>query len=150
MKNQELLAEDYLPREIKLIVIHCSATRCNIPFTPAQLEECHKSLGYKGTGYHFYITRDGGVHHTRPIEQIGAHAYGFNLHSLGICYEGGLNEEGTAADTRTTFQKTALLNLLIELKQQFPKASIKGHYQLSASVHKACPCFNAEKEYRSL
>ena len=71
MKNQELLAEDYLPREIKLIVIHCSATRCNIPFTPAQLEECHKSLGYKGTGYHFYITRDGGVHHTRPIEQIG-------------------------------------------------------------------------------
>ncbi len=152
MKEQELntKAEEYLPREIKLIVIHCSATRCNVPFTPAQLEQCHKAKGYQGTGYHFYITRDGMVYHTRPIEQVGAHAFGFNLHSLGICYEGGLDETGKPADTRTTFQCAALLELLTTIKKHFPGAAIKGHYQLSADIHKACPCFNAEKEYQSL
>lgn len=152
MKKQEINTqeEEYLPREIKLIVIHCSATRCNVPFTPAELEQCHKARGFKSIGYHFYITRDGAVYHTRPLEEPGAHARGFNLHSIGICYEGGLNEKGEPADTRTTFQHIALFDLLTVLTKQFPTALIKGHYQLSADIHKSCPCFDAEKEYSSL
>lgn len=150
MKNKELDAEGYLPREIKMIVIHCSATRCNVPFTPAQLEAAHVARGFRGTGYHFYITRDGAVHHTRPIEQTGAHAKGFNLHSIGICYEGGLSADGKPMDTRTTFQRMALLDILGILKKVYPQAVIKGHYQLSADIHKACPCFDAEREYRGL
>jgi len=149
-KELNIKEEEYLPREIKLIVIHCSATRCNIPFTPAQLEECHKAMGMKCTGYHFYITRDGMLHHTRPLEEVGAHARGFNLHSIGICYEGGLSPEGIPMDTRTTFQRMALLDLLTILKKLYPNATVKGHYQLSADIHKACPCFDAEKEYSSL
>lgn len=149
MNNQELDIEKerYLPREIKLIVIHCSATRCDVPFTPAQLETAHRARGFRGIGYHFYITRDGAVYHTRPLHQPGAHAYGFNLHSIGICYEGGLSPEGVPTDTRTTFQRAALLELIKTLKEQFPGTAVKGHYQLSASIHKACPCFDAEKEY---
>ncbi len=149
MKNQELNTynEAYLPREIKLIVIHCSATRCNVPFTPAQLEAAHLARGFQGTGYHFYITRDGMLHHTRPVERPGAHARGFNLHSIGVCYEGGLSPEGIPMDTRTTFQRMALLDLLSILKKQYPDAIIKGHYQLSAEIGKACPCFDAEAEY---
>ena len=141
---------EYLPREIKLIVVHCSATRCNVPFSPAELEECHRARGFKGIGYHFYITRDGRVYHTRPIEQIGAHAKGFNLHSIGICYEGGLTSEGKPADTRTTFQRMALIDTICILKKLYPDAVVKGHYQLSADIHKACPCFDAEKEYTEL
>ena len=148
MKNKELKAEEYLPREIRLIVIHCSGTRCNVPFTPAQLEQCHKARGFKGIGYHFYITRDGVLHHTRPVEQVGVHARGFNLHSIGICYEGGLSPEGVPADTRTIFQRMALIDTLSILKKQYPDAVIKGHCQLSADIHKACPCFDAEKEYK--
>ena len=150
MRNKEMKEEEYLPREVKLMVIHCSATRCNVPFTPAQLEKCHKARGFKGIGYHFYITRDGVIHHTRPIERIGAHARGFNLHSIGICYEGGLDAEGKPCDTRTTFQRMALIDVLSILKKQYPHAVIKGHYQLSADIHKACPCFDAEKEYAEL
>ena len=66
---------------------------------------------------------------------------------LRICYEGGLNEEGRPADTRTQAQRFALLDLLTILKHQYPEAQIIGHYQLSASIHKACPCFDAQKEY---
>lgn len=150
MRNKELNAEGYLPREIKMIVIHCSATRCNVPFTPAQLEAAHVARGFRGTGYHFYITRDGALHHTRPIEQTGAHAKGFNLHSIGICYEGGLSPDGKPMDTRTTFQRMALLDVLGILKKVYPQAVIKGHYQLSADIHKTCPCYDAEREYRGL
>lgn len=45
--------ESYLPREIKLLVIHCSATRCNAPFTVEQLRQCHLQRGFKDIGYHF-------------------------------------------------------------------------------------------------
>ena len=130
MENSE---ESYLPREIKLLVIHCSATR-----------------GFKDIGYHFYITRNGELHHCRPVSEPGAHVRGFNRHSIGICYEGGLDEEGRPADTRTQAQRFALLDLLTILKHQYPEAQIMGHYQLSASIHKACPCFDSRKEYMDI
>ena len=139
--------EEMLPREIKFLVIHCSATRCNASFTVDQLRQCHLQRGFNDIGYHIYITRDGLVHHTRPLEQQGAHAKGFNRHSVGICYEGGLDESGNPADTRTNAQRVALKDVLTLLKQVYPAARIVGHYQLTADVHKACPCFDARKEY---
>lgn len=142
--------ENYLPREIKLLVIHCSATRCNVPFTVEQLRQSHLARGFRDIGYHFYITRNGELHHCRPISEVGAHAQGFNRHSLGICYEGGLDEEGRPADTRTTAQRIALVDLLTILKRQYPDAKILGHYQLSASIRKSCPCFDPSTEYSEL
>jgi N-acetyl-anhydromuramyl-L-alanine amidase AmpD len=101
------------------------------------------------TGYHYYITRDGTVYQTRHEQLIGAHARGYNQHSLGVCYEGGLDEHGNAADTRTPKQKRALLRLLCRLKKAHPDARILGHRDLP-NVHKDCPCFNAQEEYSSL
>lgn len=140
-------SEEYLPREIKFLVVHCSATRCNVSFSPQQLEKCHRANGWDGTGYHFYITRDGFLHQTRPVSRPGIHAKGFNRNSIGICYEGGLNESGQPADTRTHAQRDALADVLTILQYQYPQAKILGHYQLSANMQKACPCFDAEKEY---
>ena len=131
--------DNYLPREIKLLVIHCSATRCNVPFTVEQLRQCHLQRGFKDIGYHFYITRDGELHHCRPISEPGAHVRGFNRHSIGIRYEGGLDENGCPADTRTQAQRFALLDLLTILRHQYPEAQILGHYQLSASIHSKHP-----------
>ena len=74
--------DEYLPREIKLLVIHCSATRCNVSFPVERLRECHLQRGFRDIGYHFYITRDGVLHHCRPVSEIGAHARGFNRHSI--------------------------------------------------------------------
>ena len=97
--------EEYVPRSIQYIVVHCSATRANIPFTEEQLLKCHLQRGFKYIGYHFYITRDGELHHCRPVSEPGAHVRGFNRHSIGICYEGGLDENGYPADTRTQAQR---------------------------------------------
>ncbi|GAB6866958.1 hypothetical protein JCM10556A_36350 [Bacteroides acidifaciens] len=91
-------------RKIDLIVIHCSATREDRSLTPDDLETMHRRRGFNGTGYHYYIRKDGTVHLTRPIDRIGAHARGFNAQSIGVCYEGGLDCRGCPADTRTRAQ----------------------------------------------
>ena len=91
---------------------------------------------------------NGEIHRGRPLEKIGAHCLNHNRHSIGICYEGGLDAASFPADTRTLEQKASLLALLRELKRIFPRALIVGHHDLNPT--KACPCFDAEKEYRGL
>ena len=81
-------------RKIDLIVIHCSATRVDRTLTAFDLETLHRRRGFNGTGYHYYIRKDGTTLLTRPIERIGAHVKGFNASSIGICYEGGLDCRG--------------------------------------------------------
>jgi len=70
-------------------------------------------------------------------------------YAIGICYEGGYDEHGEAADTRTKAQKTTLLKLPRRLKKAYPDARILGHRDLP-NVHKNCPCFDAHSEYSSL
>ena len=135
-------------RTIHLIVVHCSATRCDRPFPVTALIRCHADrFGF--TGYHYYITRDGTTYQTRHEQLIGAHAKGYNSHSLGVCYEGGLDEHGKPADTRTQAQKQSLLKLLKRLRKEHPGAQILGHRDLP-DVKKACPCFDARSEYSQL
>ena len=134
-------------RKINLIVVHCSATRCNQSFTVEDLRACHNAQFHgKGIGYHYYITRDGQVYQTRSEAEIGIHARRYNAHSIGICYEGGLDEHGRSADTRTLQQRASLIALLRALKIDYPHAEIMGHCELKG-VHKDCPCFSC-KEYR--
>ena len=134
-------------RSVNLIVIHCSATRCNRRFTVDMLKACHNArFGNKGIGYHYYIERDGHLYQTRDESLVGMHARHYNAHSIGICYEGGLNEQGQAADTRTPEQRAALIALLRSLKEDYPQAEILGHRELEG-VHKDCPSFDCQ-EYR--
>lgn len=135
-------------RAISLIVVHCSATRCDRAYPVTSLIADHqKRFGH--TGYHYYITRDGRVTQTRHLNLIGSHAYGYNAHSIGVCYEGGLDPNGHPADTRTAKQKSALLDLLKRLKNAFSEAEIVGHRDLPG-VKKDCPCFDAGTEYKKL
>ena len=117
--------------------------------------------GFRDIGYHYYITRDGHLHEGRPLDQVGAHCRGHNRHSVGICYEGGLNASGIPADTRTSAQRKTLLILLRRLHLQFPSAIILGHRDLSPDLNgnglieshewlKACPSFDAILEYEEL
>jgi N-acetyl-anhydromuramyl-L-alanine amidase AmpD len=135
-------------RKIDLIVVHCSATRCDRRFSVEDLIAWHDArFGF--TGYHYYITRDGRMYQTRHENLVGAHAVGYNQHSIGVCYEGGLMPDGTPADTRTREQKAALNALLRSLKTDYPDAVILGHRDLPG-VHKDCPCFDAREEYAGL
>ena len=130
-------------RRIDLIVIHCTASRPDKHLSLAMLDQMHKARGWKCCGYHYYITRDGQLHFGRPEEMVGAHARHYNAHSIGICYEGGLDASGHAADTRTPAQKATMLTLLQSLKLDYPNAEIMGHCELEG-VHKACPCFDVQ------
>ena len=135
-------------REVRLLVIHCSATRYDRDFPVEALRSSHKARGFADIGYHFYITRDGEIHRGRSLEEVGSHCRNHNAHSIGVCYEGGLDANGKPKDTRTLEQKGALLALLRELKRQFPKALVVGHRDLNPM--KGCPCFDAVKEYAEI
>ena len=123
-------------RKISLIVIHCSATREDKELTAFDLDTMHRRRGFNGTGYHYYIRKDGTTLLTRPIERIGAHVRGFNAESIGICYEGGLD---------------------CQLQAKFPGCRVCGHRDLSPDRNgngeiepeewiKACPCFEVKEE----
>lgn len=145
-------------RKIDLIVIHCSATREDKTLTPDDLDLQHRRRGFNGTGYHYYIRKDGTVHLTRPIERIGAHVKGFNACSIGICYEGGLDYRGRPSDTRTPEQRAILRLLVKQLMEKFPGSRVCGHRDLSPDRNgngeiepeewiKACPCFEVKEEF---
>ena len=95
----------------------------------------------------FIVIHCSATQHRRLLE-VGAHVRGLNRCSIGICYEGGLDESGKTADTRTPEQKERLRELLWKLHTLFPHALIVGHRDLPG-VKKACPCFSCD-EYRYL
>lgn len=135
-------------RTITLIIVHCSANRADSALRMADIDRYHRSLGRMGCGYHYVIPTDGSIEPGRPEEKIGAHCRHHNRHSIGVCYIGGLSEDGLPADTRTEAQRIALRSLLEQLHRRYPKALIVGHRDLNP--RKACPCFDVVSEYRDL
>lgn len=135
-------------RSINEIIVHCSATAEGRAFTVADIDRWHRQRGFNSIGYHYVIYLDGSVHAGRPVDKIGAHCLHHNNHSIGVCYIGGLASDGkTPKDTRTEAQRRSLLALFASLRQKFPKVVIHGHRDFAA---KACPCFDATKEYAGL
>ena len=134
-------------RRITLIVIHCSAVKPDQQSSAAQIDSWHRQRGFHlGIGYHYVIRRDGTLEMGRPEYMVGAHCKNHNQHSIGVCYEGGLNARGDPADTRTPQQRETMRQLINELRERYPKAIVVGHHNLNPL--KACPCFDAVKEYK--
>jgi N-acetyl-anhydromuramyl-L-alanine amidase AmpD len=94
------------------------------------------------------VRRNGYVVPILPESVQGVHAVGYNHCSIAVCYEGGLDENGNAADTRTELQKASLYELLKQLRRDYPQARIIGHRELP-NVRKDCPCFSCA-EYADL
>ena len=137
----------YMPADsVSYIIIHCTATRETQDYTPEQLKHDHLARGFIDVGYHYYIRKDGTVTQHRRLNEVGAHCRPFNRCSIGVCYEGGLDANGKPKDTRTIAQRGSLVKLLIELKQKFPKAVIRGHNEMPGATNKECPCFRASTE----
>ena len=164
-----------MSRKIELIVLHCTDTRPSQNFTIEKLMASHKREGFgQYPGYHFYIRRDGTLYYCRPMNVIGCHVRGHNANSIGVCTEGGhrdgpeqipvgnMNDlvklqegrnppplggdkRGAYEDNRTAEQLVVLHELLSCLHELFPEAKIVGHHDLNPG--KACPCYDAKKEY---
>ena len=135
-------------RTITLIVIHCSAVRPDQTSSAEEIDGWHRKKGWKGIGYHYVVRRDGQIEPGRPEEMVGAHCVNHNAHSIGICYEGGLDIRGQPDDTRTAEQKATMRQLLEDLHKRYPRALVVGHRDLSHD--RDCPCFDAYKEYADL
>ena len=139
----------YLNRnKVKLLVVHCSATKVSRPFSTENLINTGMAR-FGQPSYHYYIRMDGEIIPILPENVRGAHARHYNHCSLGICYEGGLDVNGKADDTRTAAQKSAMYNLLKDLTAEYPDARIIGHCELP-HVAKTCPNFLASEYYASL
>ena len=129
--------------------MHCSAVRPSRTSSAKEIDIWHRARGFTlGIGYHYVVRRDGSIELGRPEDVVGAHCKNHNRHSIGICYEGGLDEAGKPADTRTPEQKATLHYLLKMLKEDYPKALILGHHDLDPQ--KECPCYDAAHEYAAL
>ncbi len=135
-------------KQVSLLIVHCSATRCDRPFCVESLIATGEAR-FGQVSYHYYVRRNGDVVPLLPESVQGVHARHYNYCSLGICYEGGLDEKGRAVDTRTPAQKASLYQLLKNLREDYPDARIMGHRELP-HVAKACPCFDAAEEYKEL
>lgn len=135
-------------RKINEIIVHCAATPEGKNFKAADIDRWHRERKMKCIGYHYVVDLDGTVEPGRPESEIGAHCLGHNQYSIGVCYVGGLAaDDKTPKDTRTAAQKEALLALLNKLRAKYPNASIHGHRDFAA---KACPSFDATREYKNI
>ena len=134
-------------RIISLIIVHCSAVQPDQTSSAAQIDTWHRDRGWKfGIGYHYVIRRNGEIEPGRPEWMVGAHCVNHNSHSIGVCYEGGLDIRG---QPRTAEQKASLRRLLEDLHQRYPHALIVGHHDLNPL--KDCPCIpNLAAEYADL
>ena len=135
-------------RDIKYIAVHCTATTQKTSISAIQ-SYWKNQLGWKMPGYHFIVLPDGTAVQLLPIEEVSNGVKGFNSVLINIAYLGGVDAKNNPLDNRTPKQKATLLELLKKYKKQFPKAIIQGHRDFP-NVKKACPSFDAKKEYQSL
>lgn len=151
---------------IDAIVIHCSATREGQDVRASDIDKMHKERGFSCIGYNYVIDIDGRIEAGRPLTMNGAHCNtkglsgkSYNLHSIGICYVGGLDRNGNPKDTRTREQKIALHNLVYLLMDEYPNIKeVIGHRDASPDKNgngkieksewiKQCPCFDVRAEF---
>lgn len=141
-------------RELKYLVIHCTATPEGREVSAADIRRWHTSpvseggRGWKQVGYTDLIHLDGTVE--RLVDnnedawvdpwEITNGAAGYNSVSRHIVYAGGCAADGkTPKDTRTKAQRMALEEYVKDFHKRFPKVKIVGHNELAA---KACPSFD--------
>lgn len=131
-------------RKIDLIIVHCSATPPSMAIGADNIREWHIERGWSDIGYHYVIRRNGKIERGRPLEVPGAHAKGFNKHSIGVCLIGGVNNDNVPEDNYNRSQLRSLFNLLDILTVTFPGTKIIGHNEVS---DKACPSMNVKRFY---
>lgn len=128
-------------REIDEIILHCSGTKTSQSFTAEDVKRWHISppRNWSTIGYHFVIELDGKLKEGRSIERIGSHCLGHNTNSIGICFMGGYNPDGSMWEKPTDEQIKTYKKLRKDLFDKFGELLVTGHYQYSS---KSCPNFD--------
>ena len=118
---------------ITYLIVHCADTPDTEDLRATDIHDMHLGFGWDGAGYHHIICRDGQIEPGRPFYWQGAHVYGQNENSLGICLIG--RQKFTPA------QMNSLSRLLHQLKCRYPDAEIVGHRDVQ-DTSKTCPNFD--------
>lgn len=127
-------------RQIDYIVLHCTA--CEQSASVESIKKYWREvMKWKTVGYHFLIEPSGAINYLLDIAEISNGVAGYNHNSIHISYIGGVDAKGKALDNRTIPQKIAQMELIKELKEQFPHAKVQGHRDFP-NVHKDCPSFD--------
>lgn len=123
-------------KKIKLLVVHCSNTPDEKDIGASDIHKMHLDFGWDGIGYHKIIRKDGSIENGRPEFWVGAHVYGKNDISLGVCLI------GTKKFNKKQF--LSLTKVLSDWKLKYPQADIRGHYE-AIETKKTCPNFNVSE-----
>ncbi len=111
----------------RIILHHADAKNCSAE----DIQRWHLNNGWAGAGYHFLVRKDGKMYRLRPEDKVGAHAYGSNYNSLGICFEGDYMQEDMPEA-----QKEAGKELVAYLKNKYNITTVQAHRDVCAT---SCP-----------
>ena len=109
-----------------LILHHAAATSC----TAEDVHSWHINNGWAGIGYHYLVRKDGTIYRGRPEDTVGAHAYGANSHSIGVCFEGNYQVE----PTMPAAQLAAGQALVADIKRRWGISKVIGHKDVPGST----------------
>lgn len=125
--NLEFNSMDTRSKTERIILHHADASNC----TAEDIHRWHLANGWSGAGYHFLVRKDGTIYRLRPEDKVGAHAYGSNYNSIGICFEGKYMEEDMPE-----VQKQAGKELVAYLKNKYNITTVQAHRDVCAT---SCP-----------
>jgi hypothetical protein len=140
-------------RKIDTIVIHCSDSKWG---NAKLIESWHKERGWRTIGYHKVILngwitygrkemeRDGEIEEGRPEIWEGAHCYGYNKTSLGVCLIGKANDPNFPTDEQF-FSLISLCKKWIK-EYNIEIENVIGHREAQERLNwknlKVCPGFD--------
>ena len=125
--NLQFGSMDTRTKTERIILHHAYAKICSAE----DIHRWHKQKGWSGAGYHFLVRKDGSIYRMRPEDKVGAHAYGSNYNSIGICAEGNYMEE-----EMPVAQKNSIIELVSELKKKYNITKVQKHKDVCAT---SCP-----------
>jgi len=136
-------------REIKRIIIHCSATPEGRDVTVDDIRRWHVDGNkWSDIGYHYVVDIHGCISGGRAIDKPGAHVKGHNKDSVGVCYIGGMDTDMKPKDTMTEEQEHAIRELIYALRMVTDNdISLHGHNEFSS---KACPSFKVSEKFKDI
>ena len=120
-------------KDIKFLIVHCSDTPDQEDIGALEIHKMHLGFGWEGIGYHKIIRRDGKIENGRPEYWIGAHVYGKNTQSLGVCLIG--------KNSFSKKQLDSLEKILRNWKKIYKNTVILGHKD-AIPTKKTCPNFD--------
>lgn len=135
-------------RNIKYIVVHCTATPQNTSIASIQ-NYWSASLRWQNPGYHYIVKPDGTLVNLLSLDKIANGVQGYNAESIHISYIGGVDDHNKPIDNRTQAQRKTLYKAIISLLGQYPDAVVRGHRNFPG-VSKACPSFDVTSWLQSI